>query len=209
MTGKDIIKIALNLIVIYVIGGLLLAWVYSTASPIMYKKGMEEKAAALKAMMPGAGTPQQIGEWSPEHHHAAFYEVKSGEKLDGYIIETFGKGYSSFVHIFVAMAEDMKIKKIKILHQAETPGLGDEIEADWFTKQYEGKGLDRLVVVKGDPNTDKIQAITGATISTRAVTNGVKAAVEMMIKRNEGLLNSPAGLQNTPMQNTPAHEGAH
>ncbi|MEK6529066.1 MAG: hypothetical protein AABZ36_09335, partial [Nitrospirota bacterium] len=53
MTAKDMLKITVNLVVIYVIGGLILALIYSVASPIMYREAEKEKQAALKAMMPG------------------------------------------------------------------------------------------------------------------------------------------------------------
>jgi electron transport complex protein RnfG len=84
--------------------------------------------------------------------------------------------------VLVAVGPDFAVKKINVLHHAETPGLGDEIEAEWFKKQFEGKDLEHLEVIKGETE-DKIQAITGATISTRAVTNGVKDAVAMLKER--------------------------
>ena len=52
MTGKDIFKIAMNLVVIYVIGGVLLAGVYAWTSPIIFINKKEDKEAALKRMMP-------------------------------------------------------------------------------------------------------------------------------------------------------------
>lgn len=180
MSGKDILKITLNLVVIYVIGGLLLAGVFAKTSPIIFKKQQEEKAAALKAMEPTATEdPKEEGKWEPWGKHGAFYSLKGPEGPLGYIVETFGKGYSSYISILVATDNDLNVKKINILSHGETPGLGDEILADWFTKQFVGKGLDHLVVIKGETKDD-IQAITGATISTRAVTNGVKDAVQML-----------------------------
>jgi electron transport complex protein RnfG len=74
------------------------------------------------------------------------------------------------------------VRKINILHQGETPGLGDEISTDPFMEQFRGKDLDHLVVIKGETE-DKIQAITGATISSRAVTNGVKDGVKMLMEK--------------------------
>ncbi|MBI4824606.1 MAG: RnfABCDGE type electron transport complex subunit G [Nitrospirae bacterium] len=185
MTTKDMIKITINLAVIYIIGGLLLAGVYAKTSPVIYQKNEEEKQAALKEMMPDAGSILNAGEWQPLHKHANFYEAKSGDETTGYVAETFGKGYSSYIHVFVATDKNLVIKKIKILGHAETPGLGDEIEKDYFLKQFDGKDLDHLEVVKTE-TPDKIQAITGATISSRAVTNGVKDAVTMLKEKAEG-----------------------
>ena len=52
MTGKDIFKVAINLVVIYVIGGVMLAGVYAWTSPIIFINKKEDKEAALKRMMP-------------------------------------------------------------------------------------------------------------------------------------------------------------
>ena len=82
--------------------------------------------------------------------------------------------------------KDFIVQKISILGHGETPGLGDEIEKDYFLNQFEGKSADNLVVIKGETE-DKIQAITGATISTRAVTeDGVRNGVIMLKEKLSG-----------------------
>ncbi|MBI5199566.1 MAG: FMN-binding protein, partial [Nitrospirae bacterium] len=58
-------------------------------------------------------------------------------------------------------------------------GLGDEIEKKDFKKQFGGKSLENIELVKVETK-DKIQAISGATISSRAVTKGVKEAVKLL-----------------------------
>lgn len=204
MKPSEIIKIAVNLAVIYVIGGLLIAVIYAYTSPIKFQKEKEEKEKALQEMMKEADQVEVLGNWEPHHKHAEYYaarkceEVKINNVTDektgkskeikecingtdiGYIAESFGKGYSSYIHVFVSVGTDLLIKKIKILGHKETPGLGDEIEKDYFLDQFVGKTADELVVMKIE--TDKnIQAITGATISTRAVAeDAVKNAVNML-----------------------------
>jgi electron transport complex protein RnfG len=180
VTAKDIIKITLNLVVIYVIGGLILAGVYAKTAPIMYKKNVEEKQAALKKMMPDATSIDKIGEWEPHEIHAEYYVAKKGGDLIGYIVETYGKGYSSYIDILVAVDKNLTVEKIDILHHSETPGLGDEIQKPYFQDQFKGKTFAHLVVRK-EATKDDIQAISGATISSRAVTeDGVKKGVEML-----------------------------
>jgi len=210
MTAKDMAKITINLIVIYVIGGLILAYVYAKASPIMFIKAKEEKEAALRTMMPEADKIGVIGKWEPHHKHAEYYaaekcgkvkvttvkDEKTGEMKEekecinaqniGYVVEGFGKGYSSYINILVSVDNNFTVKKINILHHAETPGLGDEIEKDYFLKRFEGKTIDTLVVIKGD-TADKVEAISGATISSRAVTeDGVKNGVKMLKEKLSG-----------------------
>lgn len=130
------------------------------------------------------------GDWEPHEKEAEYFKVlKDGEQV-GYLVESYGKGYSSFPQILVAIDNDFVVQKMNVLSHNETPGLGDEIETDWFKNQFRGKDLDHLVVIKGETQED-IQAITGATISTRAVTEAVRLAVEMVEKKSTGEGESP------------------
>jgi electron transport complex protein RnfG len=214
MTSLEMVKITFNLVVLYLIGGLIMAFVYAKTSPIMYIKAKEEKEAALKTMMPDADESklaiEKLGDWEPHKKHAEYYvakecgemkiksvkDEKTGKMKEekeclnprdiGYIAEGFGKGYSSYINVLVSVDKDFLVKKISVLHHAETPGLGDEIEEDYFLNQFEGKSADNLVIIKGETE-DKIQAITGATISSRAVTeDGVKNGVKMLKEKLSG-----------------------
>jgi electron transport complex protein RnfG len=210
MTATDMAKITVNLVVIYVIGGLIMAFVYAKTSPIMFIKAKEEKEAALKLMMPEADKIVTLGTWEPHEKNAEYYaarkcgelktktvtDEKTGKTKEetecvgpqdiGYIVEGFGKGYSSYIHVLASVDKNFIVQKITILGHGETPGLGDEIEKDYFLNQFEGKTADNLVVIKGE-TADKIQAITGVTISTRAVTeDGIKNGVLMLKEKLSG-----------------------
>jgi electron transport complex protein RnfG len=210
MTTKEMAKITFNLVVIYVVGGLIMAFVYAKTSPIMFIKAKEEKEAALKLMMPEADKIAVLGEWEPHEKRAEYYaartcgeiritqvkDEKTGEMKDeeeclnpsdiGYIVEGFGKGYSSYIHVLASVDNNFIVQKISVLGHGETPGLGDEIEKDYFLSQFKGRSAENLVVIKGE-TPDKIQAITGATISSRAVTeDGVKNGVTMLKEKLSG-----------------------
>ncbi|TAL24758.1 MAG: RnfABCDGE type electron transport complex subunit G [Nitrospirae bacterium] len=182
MTGKDIIKVTLNLVIVYLIGGLILAFVFAKASPIIYKNNEAAEKKALKELMPEADESIKLGDWSIHDKHAKYFVSKKGGETAGYIIQSFGKGYSSYINTFVAVDKDFRVQKINILAHGETPGLGDEIETDDFKNRFKGKDLEHLKVLKTD-TTEFVQAISGATISSRAVTedavkNGVKFLIE-------------------------------
>ncbi|HYQ47926.1 MAG TPA: RnfABCDGE type electron transport complex subunit G [Thermodesulfovibrionales bacterium] len=182
MTVKDIIKITLNLVIIYLIGGFILAFVYANASPKIFKNNEEAEQKALKQLMPDADDIAKLGEWAPHEKHAKYFVAKKGGEIIGYVIQSFGKGYSSYINTFVAVDKDFKVQKINILAHGETPGLGDEIETDSFKGQFKDKDLEHLKVLKTDTK-EYIQAISGATISSRAVTeDAVKHGVEFLIK---------------------------
>ena len=181
MTVKDIIKITLNLVIVYLIGGFILAFVYANASPKIFRNNEKAEQDALKLLIPGAEF-KKLGDWSIHDKHAKYFEAKNNGETVGYVIQSFGKGYSSYINTFIAVDKDFKVQKINILGHGETPGLGDEIETDWFKNQFKDKDLDHLKVLKTDTK-EYIQAISGATISSRAVTeDAVKHGVEFLIK---------------------------
>ena len=210
MNTGEMAKITFNLVVLYVIGGLIMAFVYAVTSPIKFQKEKAEKEAALILMMPEADKVDKLGDWHPHEKHAEYYaarkcgeviintitDEKTGEVKEekecldpvdiGYIAEGYGKGYSSYIHVLTSVDKDFLIKKISILGHGETPGLGDEIEKDYFLNQFEGKSSDNMVVIKGEA-PEQIEAITGATISSRAVTeDGVKNGVKMLEEKLSG-----------------------
>jgi electron transport complex protein RnfG len=178
MTGKDILKITINLAVIYIAGGLILALVHAATSPIRYHNKVVAEEKALKSLLPDADKIEKLGDWKIHEKDAKYFEARQGNAVIGYVVQSYGKGYSSYINTLIAVDRDFRVKKVKILDQKETPGLGDEIEADSFTDLLKGKDVDHLKVLKTE-TTEYVQAITGATISSRAVTddavrNGVK-----------------------------------
>lgn len=116
------------------------------------------------------------------------YASKDTTCLIGYAFLAEGKGYSSTIETIVGVDTTGVIQGIKILHQLETPGLGSKIEEirygeekPWFQAQFVGKRAEELAV---DKDGGGIKSITGATISSRAVTNSIK---EGLLKLEEKL----------------------
>ncbi len=98
---------------------------------------------------------------------------KDGENI-GYSFVTKGKGYGGDIKILVSLESDFNIKQISIVTQTETPGLGDRILSPDFTDMFIGLKTED-VALSGDGG--KIDAITGATVSSRAVTEAVRQAM--------------------------------
>jgi electron transport complex protein RnfG len=186
MNRKDILKIAFNLVAIYLAGGLILAVVYAKTAPIMYRNTIMQKQKALKLLMPEAERIDKLGEWTIHDKRAEYFVAKKGGSVIGYIIQSFGKGYSSYIDVLVAVDQDFTIRQINIIGHAETPGLGDEIEKESFKNQFAGKAADSLKVMKVE-TTEHIEAISGATISSRAVAeDAVKSGVEFLTQSVRG-----------------------
>ncbi len=190
MTPKEILKITLNLVIFYLVGGLILAVVYAKTSPVMYRNAVIEKEQALKKLMPEADRIEKLGDWSVHEKHGEYYAAKKGGAVIGYLIQSYGKGYSSYINTLIAVDKDFRVLKINILGHAETPGLGDEIETDGFKNRFAGKDAGHLKVLRTETN-EYIQAISGATISSRgvaedAVRNGVEFLKKTLQKEGEG-----------------------
>ena len=183
---KDIVKITLSLVIIFIGAGLIMGVTYKFTSPIKFKAEKKEKEEALKEMAPAATDPiVPAGKWSAHNRNFEYYAATASGKPVAYISSTAGKGYSSFIQMLVSLNTDLKISDVKVLSLNETPGLGDQVLEKSFLDQFKGKSLSQIVLIKGETK-ENIQAITGATISSRGVTNGIKDAVEKLVDQYGG-----------------------
>lgn len=107
-------------------------------------------------------------------------EVYKAGNGAGYTVTTALNGYGGTVKIMFGIDADGKIAGVEILEHNETKGLGERITTEDFRSQFLGKG-GTLSVVKGGASSDKeIAALTGATISSRAVTDSANVALEIV-----------------------------
>lgn len=105
----------------------------------------------------------------------------------GYVINvTSHEGSQADITFSVGIQNDGTINGYSITSISETPGLGDKVNEegdpdktdDVFKKQFNNKNVEAFTVVKAEPASDtEIEAVTGATISSRAITNGVNACL--------------------------------
>ena len=107
----------------------------------------------------------------------------SGNTL-GYVVNVIANdGSQSSISFSVGITSDGVVNGYSITEIAETPGLGSKAEDEDFAAQFRGKDVDEIEdfeVVKSDADSgEDIEAITGATITSRAMANGVNAAVEV------------------------------
>lgn len=180
---KDMARITLSLVLIFIGAGLIMGVTYKYTSPLRFQAEKKEKEEALRQMAPDATDPIiAAGNWSTHGKNFEYYRATASTKPVAYISSTAGKGYSSYIQMLVSVDTKLKIRDIKILGHAETPGLGDQVEDKSFINQFKGKALEQIKLVKSE-TTENIQAISGATISSRAVTNGVKDAVQTLVDK--------------------------
>ena len=97
----------------------------------------------------------------------------------GYVITVLAKdGSQANITFSVGIAADGTVNGYSITSIAETPGLGDKAKNEEFYSQFQNKQVEKFDVVKQAPASDsEIEAISGATITSRAMTNGVNASI--------------------------------
>jgi len=109
------------------------------------------------------------------------YEARFADgKLAGWVTKAVGQGYADKIELLLGLDPNAeKITGVFILDQKETPGLGNKIVTEKWRSQFAGKETRQLLtVVKGGVKADhEIDAISGATISSKSVTAIINTAV--------------------------------
>ena len=115
---------------------------------------------------------------------AEYYVAANGA---GYVFKTANKGYGGPVEVMTGITSEGEIAGVKVVSLNETPGLGMKSTETSFTDQYrmEIPGSRALEVTKTG-EAGKVQAISGATITTKAVTNSVNDAIAAFDKITGG-----------------------
>lgn len=178
--NSSIFKITINLAVTCLISGIILAFAFYITHPIAVEKEKDMTAKAMQALVPNATA------FTPVSGEENMTEATADGKVIAYIVQVEPKGYAGAIDIQVAVTPDGKVMNYKIVKSNETPGLGANAEKEPFMKQFPGKTSDQLVVTKDASKTENIQAMTGATITSNAVTKGVKEAVDEVVAYMEG-----------------------
>jgi len=108
-----------------------------------------------------------------------FYEISADGKLKTIAVETSSdEGYGGKISILVGITPTCKVTGYKILSHNETPGLGDKITKEKFKQQFKDADINADWRVKKDGGF--VDEITAATISSRAATNAVKKALDLV-----------------------------
>lgn len=183
---KELLKFALILGCIAAVSATALAYVYAITQPKILLQQEKELNEALQVVIPETESGVILSEQDStgkEAYYAA-YQNADTSGLIGYAVLAESKGYSSTIRTLVGVDTSYDIFRIKVLSEQETPGLGTRCEevksgetTPWWQNQFAGQpGADVALAVDGG----SIQAITGATITSRAVTNGIASSVSQL-----------------------------
>lgn len=132
---------------------------------------------------------QTVKEFDPGYK--LMYQYKPEDGVEAYIIPVNGKGLWGMIYGYLALEPDLvTVKGIRFYNHQETPGLGGEIEKEWFTSRFKGKQIvsdggefTSVTIVKGDASnlyegeelTHYVDGISGATITGNGVNDFIRA----------------------------------
>lgn len=160
---REAVRYGFILSLICVVASASLSVVNSFTKPRIIAQVKAEEEIGLKEVLPEAGDFRPVR----SEDETIYYKAYRKAKFVGVVFKAGGKGYSSTIETMVGMLKDGTVTAIKMLSQNETPGLGSRIAESGFIGQFVNK-----------KNLNDIQAITGATISSRAVIDAVRIKAE-------------------------------
>lgn len=189
--NKQMIRDSLILFAITLIAGLLLGGVYAITKNPIAKTQEDKKNEAYQAVFTDAAEFTEVTDAADAQQILAdagytkdrIDEVKAAMDADGNILGyvmtiTSSEAYGGELQLAMGIRMDGTVNGISFLSLSETIGLGMEAKKPEFQEQFAGKQVEQFVYSKiGAAADNEIDALSGATITTNAVTNAVNAGI--------------------------------
>ena len=170
---KFVLRLALTLLIITSVVAVCLAGVNKITAPAIEQLNAQKTQQAIEAVLPG-GYDEQITEYADETGLVS--KVYAG--ANGYAFEVLPSGFDNTITMMVGVDTEGKVLGISVVSHTETAGLGAVAAATTSAGEaFRGQfvGMSGSVSVTKDGGA--LDAITGATITSRAVCSGVNAAL--------------------------------
>lgn len=192
---NKIIKDALALTLITLVAGVALGGVYEITKDPIAKQEAQAKAEAYEQVFTDAAAFEAVemddtltktirdqldqeGYKAQSIEEVMRVEDQSGETLGYAFTVVTSEGYGGDIQFSMGVQNDGTLNGISILSIGETAGLGMNADTPAFKDQFVGKQVEKLQYTKnGATQDDEINAISGATVTTNAMTNGVNAGL--------------------------------
>ena len=190
---SDSLKMILVLTLVGLLSGGFLTVVYQKTAPEIERQAQESLRRAIFVVLPEAVDYQELrlGE-------EVIYQGidKQGRKV-GIALLAEGSGFQGEIKIIVGLKQDLgKMQYFEVLESVETPGLGGRITEDDFKEQFKGLSVkEKIKLLKGAKpkhvapvSRTTVQAITGATISSKAIVEIINqrvAVIKQLLREQE------------------------
>jgi len=172
-----------------VVAGIALSFTYTATKDAIVQAETAARLASVRTVIPPFNGEPVEEEYEIEGTAHTFFIGKKDGKVVGVATPAQAVGYGGTVNILVGMNPTGKVTGIVLLQHQETPGLGTKAGLPQFLEQFTGRKLefrsDEMLVKKDGGDID---AVTAATITSRAVTKATTEALRRFLKIKEELL---------------------
>lgn len=183
------IRIAGVLIIITACVALMLGAINAVTADKIEENRIAEFMEAVDVIFPESDSIHQL-DIAVESPVDVVYEVNKNNELIGYCIKVLANGFDGEIDLIVGVDISGTILGVKIVSHSETPGLGSRVADDEYLESY--VGLSGTVKFKNG-----IDAVAGATVTSKAVLSGVNAAlsVQGIYDNNENNYHDNGGVE--------------
>jgi len=184
-----IVKDTLRLVAITLIAGVLLSVVYSVTKDTIAAAKEEERQASYREVFPQAASfeavegkcPAELSGGNVTLNAALYAKDENGADIGCVLSLTSHEGYAGDIVLSLGISQTGEITGVKVTQMSETSGLGANCQNEDWISQFKGINSGSVKFTKtGKTAPDEIDAISGATFTTRAVTNAVNAGIEFV-----------------------------
>ena len=189
------LRLVLVLTIICAVAAGVLAMVDNYTAPRIAKQAEERLKASLTESLPGAtsfiadsSALEYLKGEQLEEVDGVYRASTLGESFYGYVFTVNSVGYSSTIRLMVGVNVRGVLERVLVLSQAETPGLGTKVTEQEFIEQDAILNAESGRQLAVNKDGGDVQAIAGATISSRAAVRGINQALkafELLNKRPE------------------------
>ena len=164
-TWTEYTKPVAVLLVICLISGLILSEANALTAPTIAENESASQSAAYFSALPEAADFTVL-----DCKVDGVTAVMAADQGKGYVIAAQSRGYGGMVPVVVAFSPDGTIGNVVMMDNSETPGMGSKIADEAFVESFIGRNAAPMTL-------EEIDAVTGATISSRAALNAVNLTI--------------------------------
>ncbi len=179
-TVKEIVIPAISLFLICLVATALLGFTNQITAPKIEQLAIETENNAKKEVLSDAADFSDKMTATLDETEYSYYEgLDSDKNVIGYVFTTSAKGYGGDIKVMVGVDKSGSVTGVSILEISETAGLGMNAKNESFLKQFLSKNGEISVIKNGTPADNEISALTGATITSKAMAKAVNTALAL------------------------------
>lgn len=171
MDWKQAAHLSLSLLIIAAVAAFVLALVNAVTADTIAEHAAAKRQAAMTSVMPNADVFSEL--YTNDTTITGLTGAYSGTRFAGYCVQVEPNGFGGAIELMVGVDEGGSVTGVVILDHSETAGLGAKATDPAFLDQYTGKSG----TIRVNTGSNAINAISGATITSKAVTQGVNTAL--------------------------------